>query len=140
MPYVHREIEPRLTALVKQFPSLGGPMAGALFETYCVQETVKALLFQGITPRLYYLRLPTGLEVDLLIERDTRLFPYEIKLTKTPRLAMADALRRLTSLFPKLPLQPGGLLCLAEDRVPLSKNVSIQPLTDYWRWLKAPTA
>ena len=125
-----------LTGIRDRAHLLNGPMAGALFETYCLQETVKALFFHGVPPRLYYLRSHNGLEVDLLIERNAQLFPYEIKLTKTPRLSMADAIRRFKALFPKLPVRTGGILCLVEERAILSKDLSIQPLTDYWRWLR----
>ncbi len=125
-----------LTGIRDRAPLLNGPMAGALFETYCLQETVKALFFHGVEPRLYYLRSHTGVEVDLLIERRAQLFAYEIKLTKTPRLAMMDAIRRLKTLFPKLPLRAGGLLCLAEEQAVFGKDLAVQPLADYWRWLR----
>ena len=125
-----------LTGIHDRAQLLNGPMAGALFETYCLQETVKALFFQGVQPRLYYVRWH-GLEVDLLIERQAQLFPCEIKLTKTPRLAMADSIRRFRTVFPKLPIKEGRLLCLAEERAVLSKDLSIEPLDEYWAWLKA---
>jgi len=125
-----------LTGISDRATLLNGPMAGALFETYCVQETVKSLFFHGVQPRLYYLRSHNGLEVDLLIERNAQLFPYEIKLTKTPRLSMADSIRRFKTLFPQLPVRAGGILCLTEERAAFSKELSIQPLADYWRWLR----
>lgn len=125
-----------LTGIRDRRHLLNGPMAGPLFETYCIQETVKALFFQGVQPRLYYVRSHNGLEVDLLIERQAQLFPCEIKLTKTPRLAMADSIRRFRAVFPKLPVREGRLLCLAEEPTVLSKDLRVQPLDDYWEWLR----
>ena len=125
-----------LTGIRDRAQLLNGPMAGALFETYCLQETVKTLFFHGIQPRLYYVRWHKGLEVDLLIERRAQLFPCEIKLTKTPRLAMADSIRRFRAAFPKLPVREGRILCLTEERASLTKDLSIQPLHEYWAWLK----
>lgn len=125
-----------LTGIRDRRHLLNGPMAGPLFETYCLQETAKALLFQGVQPRLYYVRSHNGLEVDLLIERQGQLFPCEIKLTKTPRLAMADSIRRFRAVFPKLPVREGRLLCLAEQPMVLSKDLRVQPLDDYWAWLR----
>jgi len=129
-----------LTGIRHRAHLLHGPMAGALFETYCIQETVKTCFFHGMPLRLYYVRSHNGVEVDLLIEHNAQLFPYEIKLTKTPRLAMADSIRRFKALFPKLPVRAGGMLCLAEERAPLSKDVRIQPLAEYWQWLRACAA
>ena len=125
-----------LTGIRDRAQLLDGPMAGALFETYCLQETVKVLFCHDAPSRLYYLRSHNGLEVDLLIERNAQLFPYEIKLTKTPRWAMADSIRRFKALFPALPVRAGGILCLAEERAFLGKDLTIQPLADYWRWLR----
>lgn len=125
-----------LTGIRDRATLLNGPMAGALFETYCLQETVKTVFFHGVQPGLYYLRSHNGLEIDLLIERNGQLFPYEIKLTKTPRLSMADPIRRFKALFPKLPARAGGILCLTEERATLSQDLSLQPLADYWRWLR----
>jgi len=124
-----------LTGIRDRAQLLNGPMAGALFETYCLQETVKALFFHGVQPRLYYARWH-GWEIDLLIERQAQLFPCEIKLTKTPRLAMADSIRRFRVAFPKLPVKEGRILCLAEERAILTKELSIQPLDEHWAWLK----
>ncbi len=67
---------------------LEGPMAGALFENYCLQETVKSFANQGEQPRLSYVRTNNGLEVDLIIEgNNLRLLPVEIKLRRTPTAA-----------------------------------------------------
>ncbi len=116
---------------------LNGPMAGPLFENFCVQETLKTLFFQGSRPRLYYVRSYNGLEVDLLIEgRNMKLFPCEIKLTKTPRPQMGEPIRRLAKLFPKLPIKEGRILCLAEEDTVLAKNFRVQPLKTYWAWLR----
>ena len=124
-----------LTGIRGRAQLLHGPMAGALFETYCLQETIKMLFFHGVQPRLYYVRWH-GLEVDLLIECQGQLFPCEIKLTQTPRLAMADSIRRFRAAFPKLPIKEGRILCLADERTRFTKELSIQPLHEYWDWLK----
>jgi len=116
---------------------LNGPMAGALFETYCIQETLKTRLFQGKRPRLYYLRTQNGLEIDLLVEGPEReLFPCEIKLTKTPKLDMAGSINRFKTLFPKLQVGAGRILCLAEENHALTKDVKVQTLAEYWAWLR----
>ena len=130
-----------LTGIDTDAHVLNGPMAGALFETYCVQETLKTLLFQGKRPRLYYLRTQNGLEIDLLVEgRNLEIFPCEIKLTKTPKLDMADSIARFKRLFPKLKIGPGRIVCLGEERTVLTQGVEVQPLTGYWPWLRTISA
>jgi predicted AAA+ superfamily ATPase len=64
-------------------PTLKGPMIGALFETLIVSEWVKAFLHRGERPELFYWRSKGGLEVDLVIDRNRRLYPIEIKATGT---------------------------------------------------------
>ena len=59
---------------------LDGPLAGPLFENFCIQEALKVSLAQGVQPRFYFLRTQAGLEVDLLVEGvNGRLRPFEFK-------------------------------------------------------------
>lgn len=59
---------------------LHGAMAGAFFETFVVGEIVRSYLFRGEEPPLWYLRDKEGHEVDLVIERNQKLYPVEVKL------------------------------------------------------------
>jgi hypothetical protein len=63
--------------------TLKGPMIGQLFETAVVSEWVKAFLHRGEQPELYYWRSKTGIEVDLIIDRNGRLYPIEVKASST---------------------------------------------------------
>jgi uncharacterized protein len=114
-----------LTGLRDADHLLNGPMAGALFENYCVQEAIKAFLARGAAPRLYYLRTKAGLEVDLLVEgTQGQLQPFEIKLTQTPRREMGDALLRFRNDFASLHPQTGGVVTLAEDGGALARDLA----------------
>ncbi len=73
-----------------------GPMAGAVFETFVVSQVYKRLLNRGLDPRVYFWRTATGLEVDLLVEDQGRLYPIEIKATATPRPKMASSISSLS--------------------------------------------
>ena len=64
-------------------PLRQGPMMGPLFETLVVSEWVKAFYHRGERPELYYWRAKGGPEVDLIIDRNGRLYPIEIKSTAT---------------------------------------------------------
>jgi len=109
-----------------------GPMAGALFENFCIQETVKWFLGRGEPPPLYYLRTSNGLEVDLLIEPAAGvLIPVEIKLTKTPVPRQARTLAAFQDTFAQLSPAPGLLLSLCEQSRPLTREVTSVTLDDY---------
>ncbi len=72
-----------LLGLHEPEPLLQGPMFGPIFETMVVSEWVKAFLHRGEKPELYYWRSRGGLEVDLIVDRNGKLFPIEIKSTAT---------------------------------------------------------
>jgi predicted AAA+ superfamily ATPase len=110
-----------------------GPMAGSLFENFCVQETIKFFLGKGIQPPLYYIRTGNGLEVDLLIEPSAGvLIPVEIKLTKTPAPQQARTLAAFRESFAQLGPSPGMLLSLADQTRPLTREVTAVTLDDYF--------
>lgn len=111
---------------------LRGPMAGPLFENFCVQEAVKVFLAEGVQPRLYYLRTKAGLEVDLLVEgADGRVAPFEIKLSRTPRVEMAGALAKFRKEFAAIAPLPGGLVSLSERKGRLTEDVRMLPLEGF---------
>ena len=104
---------------------LEGPMAGALFENYCVQETIKCFANHGEQPQISYLRTNNGLEVDLIIEgQNLRPLPVEIKLSRTPTAALASNITRYRSLFEKTDPEDGLLLCLADGESPVCREVT----------------
>jgi predicted AAA+ superfamily ATPase len=113
-----------------------GPMAGHLFENFCIQETVKYFLGRGEQPPLYYIRTSNGLEVDLLIEQSAgSLIPVEIKLTKTPTPQLAKNITVFRETFAQLDPAPGLLLSLADETRPLSREVTAVTLDEFFKQL-----
>lgn len=116
-----------------------GPMAGALFENFCIQETIKLFLAKGVQPPLYYLRTGSGLEVDLLIEPSAGLLlPVEIKLSKTPAPKQARTLTTFRESFAGLNPAPGLLLSLADESRPLTREVTAVTLDEYLKRIAEP--
>jgi predicted AAA+ superfamily ATPase len=74
------------------------PMIGPLFETMVVSEWIKAFYHRGERPELYYWRSKAGVEVDLIADRNGRLYPIEIKATSTLFPAHAQSLNRWRAL------------------------------------------
>jgi len=56
------------------------PIRGALFESWVISEVYKSWWNQGKQPRLFYYRDAAQKEIDLLIDRNSKLYPFEIKL------------------------------------------------------------
>jgi uncharacterized protein len=72
-----------LMGLHSSEPLRKGPMIGPFFETLVVAEWVKTFYHRGERPELFYWRSKLGLEVDLIIDRNGKLYPIEIKATST---------------------------------------------------------
>jgi hypothetical protein len=62
----------------------GHPAFGALFETLVVGDCLRQLQREATPPAAWHYRQHSGAEVDLVLERDGRLFPIEIKATANP--------------------------------------------------------
>jgi hypothetical protein len=103
-----------------------GAMSGAILETYVVAEILKSYWHQGQPAPLWFYRDRDGLEVDLLIEQDGRLYPVEIKKTATPSRGAARSAGALTRLG--MPLGPGAVLCLRDTDLPLSAELTAIPI------------
>jgi len=63
-----------------------------------ISEWVKAFYHRGEKPELFYWRSKTGLEIDLLIDRNNRLFPLETKASATLLPGHAKALNQWRNL------------------------------------------
>ncbi|NGX61387.1 MAG: hypothetical protein K940chlam9_00872 [Chlamydiae bacterium] len=56
---------------------------GNLFENWIVMELFKSYYNQARTPHFYFYRDVSGKEVDMILQRGSRLIPIEIKSSKT---------------------------------------------------------
>ena len=81
-----------LLGIQKQQDLLIHPARGALFETWVISEFHKQFYNQGERPPLYYWRDKQH-EVDLILERSTKLIPLEIKSSTTIQKSLFEALK-----------------------------------------------
>ena len=97
-----------------------GAMDGAFFETYLVSEIVKSYYNAGKRADLYYYRDIDGKEIDLLFVEGDKIYPIEIKKAKMPNHADKNfsVLHKL-----KMDVQPGVILCMADEMLPYSRDV-----------------
>lgn len=116
-----------LTRWTSAETAMEGAMNGALLENYTVAEVVKSYQNSGLEPFLYYYRDADAKEIDLLLERDGKLFPVEIKKMATP----PKKLTKVFELIDKSPLQrgTGAILCMADKLGAFDQNNLIIPIS-----------
>lgn len=103
-----------------------GPMGGAIFETAVVAEIYKTLVHRGIEPHMYFWRTSAGAEVDIVIEIGPSLVPIEVKLSATPRPAMAAGIKAFqTDSGTKA--APGYVIHTGAVQLPLGGGVTALP-------------
>jgi hypothetical protein len=121
-----------LTGIKDKDHLIKGPMAGALFENFCIQETVKLYFNRGERAPLYYMRTNNGLEIDLLIERAFNVFvPVEIKFQKTPHASMGSNILRFKKVFPDFSVTEGIIVSLTDKSLPLHDDIAAMPFEKY---------
>jgi len=104
-----------------------GAMWGHLFETFVFGEILKSYYNDGIVkPPLYYYRDKDKNEIDLLIMDGDTLYPVEIKTSSDPTKSMISAFRCIENI-PGKKTGTGAVICLANERLPLTDNVWILP-------------
>ena len=103
-----------------------GPLAGAIVETAVLSEVVKGALNRGTDPQVHFWRTSRGAEVDIVIERQGRLIPVEVKQTATPRPPMASGLLSFMEDYPSK-TDKGWLVHLGDMTLPLAPNTTAIP-------------
>jgi hypothetical protein len=107
-----------LTAWASPETLEAGAMSGPSLESWIVAELLKSYWHNGRRPPFYYYRDKDQREVDLLLLQDGIIYPLEIKKSASPSredVRHFGALERLG-----LPIGPGGVICLAEQSLPLT--------------------
>lgn len=104
-------------------------MAGAMFENYVISEIIKGYANQGIDTRsrLCYYRDNNGIEIDLIILENGKLYPVEIKKSAEPG---KSALKNF-SVLANLPeaIGEGAVICMTPLVIPLDEKNKLVPLS-----------
>jgi predicted AAA+ superfamily ATPase len=103
-----------------------GPLGGAILETAVLLEIVKTLAGRGEEPTVYFWRTAAGAEVDFVVEASGKLIPIEVKLSSSPRPAMANAIRTFREDLGETE-GPGYAIHPSKVRLSLGTNVVALP-------------
>lgn len=104
-----------------------GAMSGAILETWIMGELLKGYWHNGRRAPFYYYRDKDRKEVDLLIVQDGVIYPLEFKKTASPGKNDTRHFQVLEKL--KLPVGPGGVICLTEQFLPLTASANSIPVS-----------
>jgi len=114
--------------LISSPRALGGhPMLGALFETAVAAEIRKQCALLSPKPQIYHWRSASGAEVDLLLERDGKFFPIEVKVKSQPAKRDAQGMKALRDSYPKLDIQPGLIVAPTDKFLKISEDAFAIP-------------
>ncbi len=103
-----------------------GAMSGAILETWIMGEILRSWWHNGRRAPFYYYRDKDQKEIDLLIVQDGILYPLEFKKTASPGRRVASHFQTLAKL--NMPVGPGGVICLVDQVLPLTNQVSAIPV------------
>lgn len=119
-----------------------GAMAGAMFETFVINEILKSYSNEGLDYDfdVYYYNgkdkkkkdengktVEVEGEIDLIIQENGILYPIEIKMSTMPKAAMASEFDVLDGI-PDKQRGMGAIICLVDRKLYLRENLVALPL------------
>lgn len=104
---------------------MNGAMAGAFFESWCVAEILKSYVNAGEAPNFYYYRDKDKNEIDLVIEREGKIYPVEFKKAATVSKTDVRHFNKLSNF--NIPVGTGALISLYPDAILIKENVKAFP-------------
>ena len=102
-----------------------GAMSGAIFESFVVSEIIKSYVHNIKEPNIYYYRDKDKREIDVIMERNGKLYPIEIKKSSNPD---KSAIKNF-SVIPEEKRGEGAVICLAKEDYPITKDVNAIPIS-----------
>lgn len=103
--------------------SLGShPLLGAIFETAVINEIRKQCSWMNMAPNIYHWRAHSGAEVDLILERDGKYFPIEIKVKSRPNRFDTLGIKAFRESYPHLKVEKGLVIAPCKEFLQISDN------------------
>ncbi len=101
--------------------------SGHYLETYIISELIKSYNSAGKNLKISYYRDKEKNEIDLIIEKNNILYPFEIKKTGNPTESMIKTFYKLESSGKEV--APGGIICCYDSLLHLDKKHYIIPIS-----------
>ena len=97
-------------------------MLGAMFETAGAAEIRKQCTLLSPKPQIYHWRSASAAEVDLLLERDGKFFPMEVKVKSQPTKRDARGIKAFRDSYPTLDIQAGLIIAPTDKFLKISDD------------------
>lgn len=110
----------------------GHPARGASFETLVIEDLLRREALAHPTSRATFFRTATGLEADLVIERDRSVFAVEIKAGSGQD---PEAARKLGRCVEDVGASAGYLISQGPGVEPLEPKVERRGFDSSWGWI-----
>ena len=101
--------------------------SGHFLETFIVSEIIKSYNAKGIRPNISYYRDKEKNEIDLIIYKNNKLYPFEIKKTAMPTKEMIKNFSKLNAGSKEI--GTGGIICFYDTLTKLDDNNYIVPIS-----------
>jgi hypothetical protein len=101
------------------------PLVGALWETYALNQILRAFSNRGIgSPPVWFWRTNYGKEVDFVIERNGGFVAIECKYTSVPSESDAKTIEAFRSAYGQETVRRSLIVCNTPARHPVSARVT----------------
>ena len=103
--------------------------SGHYLETFVISELIKNKRnnLSNLNYNIYFYRDRDGKEIDLIIELNNVIYPFEIKKTAKPEKSMISNFKVLENT--NLKIGNGGLLCFYPNIIPLDEKNKSYPIS-----------
>jgi len=95
-------------------------MTGQFFETYAVSEIIKSYYNAGRRPPVFYYRDTDQKEIDLILEANNIIYPFEIKKSASPDRTTTKRFEVLRKTNKEI--GTGGVICMTDSVYPINKD------------------
>lgn len=103
------------------------PLLGALFETYAATGIIKLAMQMAMAPAVYHWRTGAGAEVDLVLERDGRLWPFEFKAATRISRHDASGIAAFRETYPAHAGVPAAIMAPVPEPYRLTPDIWVLP-------------
>jgi predicted AAA+ superfamily ATPase len=110
-----------------------GAFFGAIFENFCVSETIKILSIAGKEDSIYFLRTNKGIEVDMMIEKDDGFMLVEFKAGMSIGDKAASNISLVSDSFKGIKAKEALVVSMNDQKYNLRNSVAACGAAEYFQ-------
>lgn len=103
------------------------PKLGAMFETWVINHIIALGSATPTAPNLYHWRTAGGAQVDLILEKNGKVYPIEIKCKSNLSKADLNGLKAFRATYEHLDVMPGIIIYAGSEIFKLDEHTTALP-------------